>query len=96
MSAGRQNFNQRFTRAREETSNNFNYYNTESTIVNGSFLGEVRSLLDSVKTMVESHKQTNPIVFAVPQYQNLPVVSQVPVANQGQQPWLPQPGLMQQ
>ena len=54
------------------------------------FLGEVQSLLDSVKTMVESHKQSNPVVFTVPQYQN------VPVANQGHQPWLPQPGLVQQ
>ena len=59
-------------------------YNTESTIINGSFLGEVRSLLDSVKTIVESHKQSNPMVFTVPQYQNFPVVSQVPVANQVQ------------
>ena len=60
------------------------------------FLGEVRSLPDSVKTMVESHEQSNPVVFTVPQYQNIPVVSQVPVANQGHQPWLPQPGLVQQ
>ena len=92
-SAGRQDFNQRFTSAREERSNNLNY-NTESTIVNGSFLREVRSLLDPVKTIVESHKQSNPVVFTVPQYQNVPVVSQVP--DQGHQPWLPHPGLVQQ
>ena len=88
-SAGRTDFNQRFTSAREERSNNFNY-NTESSIVDGSFLGEVRSLLDSMKTMAESHKQGNPVVFIVPQYQNVPVVSQVPVTNQEHQPWLPQ------
>ena len=56
-------------------------------------MGKIQSLLDSVKNMVESHKQSNPMVIIVPQYHNLPVVSQVPVVNQGHQPWLPQPGL---
>ena len=90
-----QNFDQRFTRSREERSNNF-IYNTESTIVNGSFFGgkfEVYWTQFRPRWISQTEQPNGCYCASISELTSSKSGSS---RKSGHQPWLPQPGLVQQ